>query len=73
VTRALGDHGIRVAGGSIDLRDNRARVVLADVRFDALVAALGALARDDGIRAVDATLTARIDPGTVRAELTFAR
>jgi type II secretory pathway component PulM len=73
VARALGDHGIRVAPGSIDLRDNRAHVVLSDVRFDALVAGLAALARDDGIRAVDATLTARVDPGTVRAELTFAR
>jgi len=73
VTRALGDHGIQIPAGSVELRDNRLRVVLADVRFDALVAALSALARDEGLRAVEATLTARVEPGTVRAELTFAR
>ena len=73
MTRALADHGIRVEAGSVDLRDNRVRVVLPDVRFDALVAALAALALDEGLRPVEATLTARVEPGTVRAELTFAR
>lgn len=73
VARALADHGIRVAAGSVDLRDNRAHVVLPDVRFDALAAALALLARDDGIRAVEATLSARVDPGTVRAEITLTR
>ena len=73
VTRALADQGIRIPAGGVDLRDNRVRVVLSDVRFDALVAALAALARDEGLRPVEATLTARVEPGTVRAELTFAR
>ena len=73
VTRALADQGIRIPAGSVDVRDNRVRVVLPDVRFDALVAALAALVRDEGLRAVEATLTARVEPGTVRAELTFAR
>jgi type II secretory pathway component PulM len=73
VARALADQGIRIPAGSVDLRDNRVRVVLPDVRFDALVAALAALVRDEGLRAVEATLTARVEPGTVRAELTFAR
>lgn len=73
VTRALADRGIRVASAGIDLRDSRVHVVLPDVRFDALVAALDALARDEGLRPVEATLTARVEPGTVRAELTFAR
>ena len=73
VTRALADRGIRVAAGDVDLRDNRVRVVLSDVRFDSLVAALAALANDEGLRPVEATLTARVEPGAVRAELTFAR
>jgi general secretion pathway protein M len=73
VTHALADHGIPVAAGGVELRDNRVRVVLPDVRFDALVAAITALALDEGLRPVEATLTARVDPGTVRAELTFAR
>ena len=55
------------------MRDNRVHVVLPEVRFDALVAALDALARDDGLRPVEASLTARVDPGTLRAELSFAR
>ena len=44
-----------------------------DGRFDTLVAAVAAVSRDDGLRPVEGTLTARVEPGTVRAELTFAR
>ena len=73
VIRALGDHGVQVAAGSLDVRDNRVHLVLPDVRFDTLVAALAALSRDDGLRPVEATLTSRVEPGTVRAEFTFAR
>jgi len=73
VTRAFADHGVRIPASGVDLRENRVRVVLADVRFDTLVAALAALAREEGLRAVEATLTARVEPGTVRAEITFAR
>ncbi|HEY3177394.1 MAG TPA: type II secretion system protein GspM [Casimicrobiaceae bacterium] len=73
VTRAFADRGVRVPAGGIDVRDNRVHVVLPDVQFDALVGALDALARDDGLRPVEATLTARVAPGTLRAELTFGR
>jgi len=73
VARAFAERGIRIPAASIDLRDNRARVVLPDVRFDTLVAAVAAVSRDDGLRPVEGTLTARVEPGTVRAELTFAR
>ena len=48
-------------------------MVVDDVRFDTLVAALDALARDAGVRVVAATLTARVEPGRVRADLMFAR
>ena len=73
VVRAFAERGIRIPAASIDLRDNRARVVLPDVRFDTLIAAVAAVSRDDGLRPVEGTLTARVEPGTVRAELTFAR
>jgi general secretion pathway protein M len=73
VMRALGDRGIPLTANSVEVRDNRVHVVLPDVRFDTLVATLAAIARDDGLRPVEATLTSRIEPGTVRAELTFAR
>lgn len=49
------------------------RIVIEAAPFDALVRALDALSREDGVRATDATVTARVDPGTVRAELELAR
>ena len=73
VARAFAERGLRIPAGAIDLRDNRVHIVLSDVRFDALIAALDSLARDDGLRPVEASLTARVEPGTLRAELTFAR
>ncbi len=57
----------------MEVKDNRAYVTFGAIGFDALVGALDALAKADGLRAVEATLTARVDPGTVRAELTLAR
>ena len=41
--------------------------------YDALIAGLEALQRDAQLRVVEATLTARVEPGTVRAELVLAR
>jgi len=73
VARAFADRGLRIPAGAIDLRDDRVHVVLPEVRFDALIAALDSLARDDGLRPVEASLTALVEPGTLRAELTFAR
>jgi general secretion pathway protein M len=67
--RVLAQQGLRQAATQMDWQDGRARVVFADVRFDALVAALEALQRDAQLRVVEATLTARVEPGTVRAEL----
>jgi general secretion pathway protein M len=56
----------------VEWRDGRAHVALDAVRFDALVTALDALQREAQLRVVEATLTARVEPGTVRAELTVA-
>ncbi len=71
--RVLAQQGLRSAVTQLEWQDGRARLVLADVNFDALVAALEALQRDARLRVVDGTLTARIEPGAVRAELTVAR
>jgi type II secretory pathway component PulM len=57
----------------LEWQDGRARVVFAAVDFAKLVAGLEALQRESGLAIVDATLTARIEPGTVRAELVLAR
>ena len=70
VERALAQ---RALAASVSVADGRVRVIIAAARFAALVAALGALAQESGIRAVEATLSSRVEPGTVRAELTLVR
>jgi general secretion pathway protein M len=72
VARVLSERGLRTAGAP-DVKDNRVTVVVPEARFDALVGALEALRTSDGLRAVEATLTPRVEPGTVRAELVLAR
>jgi type II secretory pathway component PulM len=71
--RILVQQNLRSAVTQLDWRDGRAHVVLAAVGYDALVGALETLQRDAGLRAVEATLTARVEPGTVRADFTLAR
>jgi general secretion pathway protein M len=73
VERALDAHGLRVTAGAPDARDNRVSLVLGAVPFDTLVALLDELSRTDHVRVIEARLTARVDPGTVRAELTLGR
>jgi type II secretory pathway component PulM len=71
--RVLAQQNLRSAVTQLDWQDGRARVAFAAVRFDALIVALEALQRDTQLRAVEATLTARVEPGMVRAELTLSR
>ena len=71
--RVLGERGLRAAVIQLDWQDDRARVVFAAVRFDTLIVALEALQRDAHLRAAEATVTARVEPGMVRAEFTLAR
>jgi type II secretory pathway component PulM len=71
--RVLAQHGLRSAVTQSEWQDGRARLVFAAVGFDALVAALEALQREGRLRVVEATLTARVEPGTVRAEVVLAR
>jgi type II secretory pathway component PulM len=73
VDRMLDQHGLRPAVTQLDWQDGRARLVFAAVRYESLVAALDALQRTDGVRVFEAMLAARVEPGTVRAELTLAR
>lgn len=73
VQRVLSRHGLRAAAVPSATTPGRDAVVVDDARFDALVAALDALMRDEGIRLVTATLTARVEPGRVRADLLLGR
>ena len=70
--RLLVQQNLRAAVTQLESRDGRAHVVFAAVGYDALVGALETLQRDAGLRAVEATLTARVEPGTVRADVTLA-
>lgn len=71
--RALVQQKARPAVTSLDWRDGRAHVVFAAISFDGLIGLLEALQRDLRLRTVEATITARVEPGIVRAELTLAR
>ena len=71
--RVLVQHNLRAALTQQDWKDGRARLVFGAVNYDALVASLETLQRDTRLRVVEATLTARVEPGTVRVELVLAR
>jgi type II secretory pathway component PulM len=71
IERVLAEHGLRFVRDAQDADGNR--YVIESAPFDVLVRTLDALARDAHARAVEATLAARVEPGTVRAELAFAR
>ncbi len=71
--RVLAQQNLRALLTQQDWKDGRARLTFGAVQYDALIAALEALQRDTRLRIVEATLTARIEPGTVRAELVLAR
>jgi type II secretory pathway component PulM len=71
--RMLVQQNLRAAVTQLESRDGRAHVVFAAVGYDALVGALEALQRDAGLRTVEATLTARVEPGMVRADVTLGR
>jgi len=70
--RILAQRGLRTAVTQLDWQDGRARVVFTSVAFDPLVAALETLQRDGRLRIVEAVITARVEPGSVRAEITLA-
>jgi general secretion pathway protein M len=73
IDRTLNERGLRGPGVSVDAQDDRVRVVLPAVPFPALVAALDAARKSAGAWIVEGTVTPRVEPGTVRAELVFAR
>ena len=73
VERALGERALQGTATSLEVKDGRATITFAAIGFDALVGVLDTLAKTDGLRPLKATLTPRIDPGTVRAEITLTR
>lgn len=71
--RILAAGGLRSAVTQLEWQDGRARIVFAAVAFDRLVGTLEALQRDGRLRIVEALVTARVEPGSVRAEITLAQ
>jgi type II secretory pathway component PulM len=71
--RVLAQHDLRGGLTQVSWQGGRAHLVFGVVGFDALIAALEALQREARLRVIEATLTARVEPGTVRAELTLGR
>jgi len=71
VESALARQGLKAT--AIDRgEDQRMRVTLDAVSFEALTRLLEALQRDARLNAVDLTAAARVEPGQVRAEMTLS-
>jgi general secretion pathway protein M len=74
IDAALASQGLKAAAGSVEHLDGeRWRITFDAIAFDALIALLDALQRDAGVRAAEVSVTARVEPGQVRAEVTLAR
>ncbi|HET9340142.1 MAG TPA: type II secretion system protein GspM [Casimicrobiaceae bacterium] len=70
---ALARHGIGSGEATLEVAGARATLTLPSLRFATLVALVDALAREDAVTVVEATITARVEPGRVRAELALSR
>lgn len=69
---ALAQSGVRAS--AIDRSaDDRLRVTVDAISFDALTALLETLQRDAALHVVDLTAAARVEPGMVRADFTLLR
>ena len=66
-------HGIAAADASLEIAGARAALTIPSVRFAAIVGLVDTLAREHAVHVVDATITARVETGRVRAELSLAR
>lgn len=73
VERVVGAQGLRGALSSLDAQGGRIRVTFAAIDFEALTALVDVLGHEEQLFADEALLAARVEPGTVRAELALAR
>jgi type II secretory pathway component PulM len=71
--RVLDQRGLRAAATAIDAQEARVRITFASLPIAALAPLLEALGREQRLFPVEVTLTARVEPATVRAEITLAR
>ena len=71
--RVLAAQNLGTSVSQQDWKDGRGRIVFSAVSYEALIAGLEALQRDARLRVAEATLTARVEPGMVRAEIVLTR
>ncbi|HEY7788132.1 MAG TPA: type II secretion system protein GspM [Casimicrobiaceae bacterium] len=71
--REMTKRGLSYAVVDAPTGEGSLRIVIAAAPFDTLIRALDTLAHTDGVRVSDASVSARVDPGTVRAELALTR
>jgi len=73
IDRVLDREGVEHTSAPGDAGGGAVKVVLPQVAFDTLVRALAALAAEEGVHVVEASILARVEPGQVRAEIALAR
>jgi type II secretory pathway component PulM len=73
IDRVLTASGLRYTVLDAQRGDPAQRIDVDAAPFGALIHALDTLMRQEGLRVTDASLAARVVPGTVRAELAFTR
>jgi type II secretory pathway component PulM len=73
VETVVGERGLRASLTALDANAGRVRLTFAAIDVAALAGLLDALGRDEQLFAREALLAARVEPGSVRAELTLAR
>ena len=73
IRAAMARHGIAAADASLDLAGARAALTVPSIPFATVVVLVDTLAREHAVHVVDATFSARVEPGRVRAELSLAR
>lgn len=72
IDQVLAQRGLTYVRAAAEPPAGSVGIVIEAAPFDALIHALDTLARE-GVRVADATITARVDPGTVRAEIMLTR
>jgi type II secretory pathway component PulM len=71
--RVLAAQNLSASVSQQDWKEGRGRIVFSAVSYEGLIAGLEALQRDAHLRVAEATLTARVEPGMVRAEIVLTR
>jgi type II secretory pathway component PulM len=73
IESALARQGLKPSGAIERIEGERWRMTLDAIAFDGLTSLLDALQREAGVRATEVSVTGRVEPGQVRAEVTLAR